>query len=240
MPAPALPAFATHSILYAEDFDDPAPPDEAGAPPEAEPEVIEPSFTVAEIEAARAAAYAEGTAAERARAAADDEEARSRTLVAVATALADAKAAARAAAEDAAEALAQAVLAVVAAGLPALCAHHGEHESRALLQALLPTLGLEPRITVRLNPRLLGAVRNDLARLDPEIAAAVHLVPTDAMPPGDVRVSWDGGTCERSAAATCAAVRETLAPLGLLLPGLPTAERPPPDPTRTLETAHVE
>ena len=231
IPASALSAYG---VIYAEDFDDPALPDDA-APPDAEPEVIEPSFTLAEMEATRAAALAEGAAAERARLAVEDAAARSRALDALATALADATEAARKTAEEAAEGLAQAVLSLVAAGRPALCAHHGEREARALLQSLLPTLGVEPRITVRLNPHLLEAVRADLAGLDPEIAAAVQLVPADAMPPGDVRVSWEGGTCQRSAAAACAAVREVLAPLGLLLPE-PRTETA----HRILETAHVE
>jgi flagellar assembly protein FliH len=230
---------SAYGVIYAEDFDDPAPPDDAGivleVEPDPEPEVIEPSFTPAELDAARAAAFAEGATAERACLAAEDAATRSRALDAVATALAGAAEAARTVAEEAAEGLAQAVLSLVAAGLPALCAQHGEHEARALLRSLLPTLGTEPRITVRLNPDLLEAVRADLAGLDPEIAAAVQLLPTDTMPPGDVRVSWEGGTCQRSAAAACAAVREALAPLGLLLP------EPRPETThRILETARVE
>ncbi len=236
-PMAAIPtsALSVFGVIYAEDFDDPALPDDAAAPPDAEPEPIEPSFTLAELEATRTAAFAEGAVAERARLAAEDAAARSRALDALAMALASAAEAARMVTEEIAEGLAQAVLSLVAAGLPALCAHHGESEARALLQSLLPTLGSEPRIIVRLNPNLLDAVRADLAGLDPEIAAVVQLVPTDAMPPGDVRVSWEGGTCQRSTAAACAAVREVLAPLGLLLPE-PRTETP----HRILETAHVE
>ena len=238
MAATPVSVLSALGVIYAEDFDDPALPDADAdaAPSAAEPDVIEPSFTLADLEATRAAALAEGAAAERGRLAAEDAAARSRALDALAAALASATEAARVATEEIAEGLARAVLSLVAAGLPALCAHHGEHEVRALLQNLLPTLGVEPRITVRLNPHLLEAVRADLTGLDPEIAAAVQLVPTDTMPPGDVRVSWEGGACQRSAAAACAAVREVLAPLGLLLP-----EPPRTEPThRILETAHVE
>ena len=225
MPAPA------YGILYAEDFDDPAPPGNA----EPEPEVVEPSFTLAELDAARAAARADGIASERARLGAETDAARARALDALTAALAEAGEVARAVAEDAADGLAQAVLSVVAAGLPALCAQHGEGEVRALLGTLLPTLAVEPRITVRLSPHLLDPVRADLAALDPDIAAAVQLVPTDAVPLGDVRVSWDGGSLQRSAAAACAAVREALAPLGLLLPD----PAPLPAPSRILEIADV-
>ena len=229
---PALSAFA----IYAEDFDDPpALPEPAPEPSDPEPEASQPSFTLAELEAARGAARKEGAAAERARLAAEDAANRSRALDALATAVADAADAARIAAEETAEGLAQAVLSLVAAGLPSLCAHHGEREVRALLQRILPTLDAEPRITVRLNPQLLNAVRADLDELDPEIVAAVQLVPADAVPPGDVRISWADGTCQRSAAAVCAAIREALAPLGLLLPESRI------EPThRTLEIAHVE
>ncbi len=230
--APAPSAF----VIYAEDFDDPpAPPDRAPEPPDPEPELIAPSFTLVELEAARAAARAEGAASERARLAAEESAARSRALEAVATALSGAAEAARIAVEETTEALARAVLSLVAAGLPSLCARYGDGEARALVRRLLPTLDAEPRITVRLNPHLLNGVRADLAGLDPEIAAAVQLVPADAMAPGDVRVSWEGGACHRSAAAACTAVREALALLGLLLPETRT------EPThRILETAHVE
>lgn len=215
--------FATDSVLYAEDFDD-YPADLVVATPE--PEIIDPVFTLAELESARAAAHAAGVAAERARAEGADAAARTRALEYIAAALADAREAARHAAEDAAEGLAQAVLSVVAAGLPALCVHHGDAEARALLAALLPTLGSEPRITIRLNPRLASIVQADLAGLDADLAAAIHLTPTEALAPGDVRVSWDGGACQRSAAAACDAVRNALAPLGLLLPSPAPETRP--------------
>ena len=232
----ATAALSAFGLIYAEDFDDlPAPTGYAPAPADAEPDEIEPSFTLAELEAARAAALDEGAAAERVRLAAEDDATRSRALDALAAALADAAEAARVVVEETADGLAQAVLSLVAAALPALCAQHGEREARALVQRLLPTLGAEPRIFVRVNPHVLNGIRADLAGLDPEIAAAVQLVPADAMPPGDVRVSWEGGTCQRSAAAACAAVREALAPLGLLLP------EPRTEPTdRILETTHVE
>jgi len=226
---------AAYGVIYAEDFDDPATPD-APVPPE--PEVVEPSFTRDELEAARDAALAEGAAAERDSIAAEGAAARAQAFHALAAALADAGEAARLAAEEAAEGIAQAVLSIVAAGLPALCARHGEGEARALVRSLLPTLGAEPAITVRLSPRLLDAVRAEMAGIDPEIAAAVHLVPADALAPGDVRVSWDGGLCQRSAAAACAAVREALAPLGLLLPDAALAETRP-DTNRILETTDV-
>ncbi len=121
-------------------------------------------------------------------------------------------------AEDAAEALAQAVLSIVAAALPNLCARHGEGEARAMLMALLPSLAAEPRITVRVSVHSADAVAADLATLDPELAVLVQLVPTEALPLGDVRVSWENGVCQRNGAETCAAVRRVLAPLGLLLP----------------------
>ena len=251
MAAHMNPNLQAHLLLYAEDFD--AGPSASHlsasrlAAAEAEnaaPEEAEPSFSLAERDAARAEGLAAGAAAERARLAAESAAAsaaaRARTLDALAEALTKAREAAREVTLEVAEALAQAVLSLVAAGLPALCAAHGEGEARALLRGLLPALGAEPRITVRLNPRLLEPVGADLAGLDPEIAAAVQLVPTKECAPGDVRVSWESGLCQRNADAACAAVREALASLDLFLPQPALAEAPGPNSTRSLETSHVE
>ncbi len=205
--------FSALDVLYAEDFDGPA-----AVLAEPEPETAAPHFTLAEFHAAREAGFAAGREAERDCVVAEEASARSRAVAALAANLTEARETARTHAEAAAEALAQAVLSIIAAALPSLCAQHGEAEARAMLQALLPTLAAEPRIAVRLSPGLVDAVQADLAVLDPDVAALVQLMPTDTMPPGDVRVSWENGACHRSAAAACAAVRRVLAPLDLLLP----------------------
>ena len=86
--------------------------------------------------------------------------------------MAEAKAEARAAAEGAVEALARTVLSLLAGALPALCARHGEGEVRAVLRALLPALQAEPRVSVRLHPRLVPGVQAELAGFDADLAAA--------------------------------------------------------------------
>lgn len=207
-------------VLFAEDFDEP----ETFEPPE--PEVIAPApeapppeeavFTEAELDAAREAGRAEGRAAgrEEARAAqaADGRDALRR----LAAAMDEARLEAARVAEEAAEGMARLMLGMLAAALPALCARHGEAEIRAMSRRLLPALESEPRVTIRVNPRHLDAMRGELAGLDPEQAGRTRLLPTDAMPPGDLRIAWDYGQAVRDARALAASMEEALAPLGLL------------------------
>ncbi len=195
-------------MLYAEDFDEDGDPPAA---PAAEPEVIEPGFTGAELDAARAEAREAGRR--------DVEHglvaARVRAVELIAAGLADARAAAAEVAEDTALAVARAVLAATAACLPALCARHGAAEVAALARALLPALRTEPKVAVRVNPLLLAGLQDELGAMDAELAERVQLLPVDAMPPGDLRVSWAGGSAVRDAAEARAAVRDGLARLGL-------------------------
>ena len=198
-------------VLYAEDFDD-----DGGAPAAAdalpEPEVIEPSFTAAELDAARVEARAAGRLdAERGVAAS-----RNHMLGLLATGVADARAAAAEVAEAAAEGVARCMLGALAACLPALCERHGAEELRALVRMVLPAMQDEPRITVRVNPRMLPAMQAEVAALDFEIAERVHLLATDALPPGDARISWVDGSAVRDAGRARAAVQDALSALGLL------------------------
>jgi flagellar assembly protein FliH len=212
---------ARFGLLFAEDFDAPEAP---GAPDIPEPEVIAPEatvpdemlFTEAELEAAREAGRIEGEAAgmwqARAALAAEERE----TLSRIAATLEDARADAARVAEDAAEGTARLMLGMLLAALPATCARHGEAELRAMASRILPALAQEPRVTIRVHPHHLDALRQELARLDPEQSARAVLLPTDAMPPGDLRIAWESGHAVRDARALAAAMEEALAPLGLL------------------------
>ncbi len=119
-------------------------------------------------------------------------------------------------AEEAAEALSRAVLGTLLAALPATCARHGERELRALVRTVLPALSAEPRVSVRVNPHMQGALAAEIARLEPDLAARVTLVPTDALAPGDATIAWTDGSAVRDAAGLLAAARDALAPLDLL------------------------
>ncbi len=200
-------------VLYAEDFDD-----EGGAPvaeasgPVPEPEIIEPVFTAAELEAARAEARQAGrTEAEHGLTAS-----RNRLLALLADGMSEARSGAYAAAEAGAEGVARTMLGALATCLPQLCKQHGAAELRALVRILLPALSEEPRITIRVNPHMLPVIQAEIATLDVEIAERVHVLPTDAVEPGDARVTWADGSAVRDTARARAAFAEGLASLGLL------------------------
>lgn len=201
-------------VLYAEDFDDDAGAAPAGPdhPHMAEPEIIEPVFTAAEVERARLQARQAGQAEAEGGVLA----ARNRLLGVVASGLADARSAAHEAAATMAEGVARAMLSALAACLPKLCQRHGELELRALVAALLPALCDEPKILLRVHPAMADGLLEDIGTLDAELAEQAHVLPTGSIPPGDVRITWEGGSAVRDAAAACAAFKAGLAALGLL------------------------
>ena len=200
-------------VLYAEDFDDEGETSVAerpGSPPE--PEIIDPVFTAAELDLARAEARQAG----RVEAEHGLTASRTQMLGLLAAGVANTRAEAHEAAQAVAEDVARCMLSAMAACLPSLCERHGANELRALMRALLPALSDEPRITVRINPHMLGSIQAEIALLDPEIAERVHLLPTDAIPPGDARVTWAEGSAVRDTARARAAFEDGLATLGLL------------------------
>ncbi len=214
-------------ILYAEDFDAPAPPPPA-------PPAPEPTHSAVELADARETGRAEGWKAARASADAEVEAQRAAVLHAVAAALSDARGAGEALAATAAEAVARTALSLLAAALPATCARHGERELRALAEAVLPALDTEPRIVVRANAAALRGLAETVARLDPDLAARVQLVPTETLAADEVRIAWQDGRAARDRHAIAAAIEAVLAPLGLCEVAPPAAVRAAPamsDPT---------
>lgn len=206
------------SILYAEDFDDEAPPPSPSPEePAAEPEPAPPSYTQDELEAAQRAACADAVQAARAEWERSSLCQRTQSLAAIAAALSGTQNEADALAEAVAEGTARTVLSVLAGLLPDLCARHGAAEVRALLRHLLPTLTQQPRITVRVAPAALDGVREDLALLDEDLVAAITLTAAP-LAPGDARVTWTDGSLARDQAAIRHAVSAALTELGLLDP----------------------
>jgi flagellar assembly protein FliH len=202
-------------ILFAEDFDAPPGVTVFDDPPDgAEP--VAPAFTEEELAAARADAYAEGHSNGLAKAAADRAEVTRQMLGVIVERLDGARAEAARVAEESADALARLLLGTLASVLPALCARHGAAEVVALTHAVLPALVREPRVTIRISPHVMRAVEQELGRLDPELHGRVSLVPTDAVVPGDVRITWQDGAAARDAAALWRDVADALAPLDLL------------------------
>ncbi|WP_158747623.1 FliH/SctL family protein [Acidisphaera sp. L21] len=200
-------------VLYAEDFDDDGTgrvQDEPESGPE--PEIIEPTFSVAEMEAARAEARAEGRAEmERSLAAT-----RTHMLGLLATGMADGRAGAHAAALETADAVVKCMMSMMVTCLPALCERFGDAEVQALCRTILPGLVDEAKIVVRINPEMMGTMEAELAELDFELAERIHLLPTEAMQQGDVRISWGDGSVIRDARRARRLVEDALAQMGLL------------------------
>jgi flagellar biosynthesis/type III secretory pathway protein FliH len=195
-------------ILFDEDFD---------LPPRAdEPEVIEPVYSIRELNEAREAAAADSR--ERALAEADGSARMmaSRALTAIAAQLETARAEAASIAEQSSEAIARVVMSCFASAFPALAARHGEGEVAALLREILPALHREPTITVRVNPHTAAAMTAEIDALDTDLAARVRLVPTDAVSPGDARINWENGAAARDAVSLWRQIENILAPAGLL------------------------
>jgi len=200
-------------VLFAEDLDhaeqslpDPAP----------EPEVIEPVFSATDLAAAREQGFLDGHAEATLAAAAGDQRATAEALAMITQQIEAAREEAAAIAEASADAVARLLLQTLATLFPALCARHGEAELTAVLRVVLPALTEEPAITVRANPHNAPGLTRELARLDPDLAARIQLVPTDAMIRGDVRVAWRHGTAVRDSAALWAQVADALGQTGLL------------------------
>ncbi len=205
---------AVFGVLYAEDFDaDENAPAAAVAEPEPEP-VAAPVFTLDDLAVARAEARASG----RVEAEAGLTASRARMLELIATGLTEASQAAAAIAEQRAEAIARLMLSAMVACLPALCSQHGVVELRALVRAILPDLTEEPRITVRVNPHMASAMAAEIAALDTEFAERITLLPTDAIVPGDARITWQDGQAVRDAGQARRTLQDALAALGLLEP----------------------
>ena len=205
-------------LLFDEDFDLP--------PPSPEPEVIQPVFTAAELMAAREEAVREGRDSALAEADASGSAASRRALTEIAAQMEAAREEAASIAEQSAEAIARLLLDCFATAFPALSTRYGAGEITAVLQAILPALHREPKITVRVNPHLLATITEEIHALDADLTARVRLVATDAMALGDARVTWENGAATRNAVSLWNQIENILAPAGLLNPvGAPNIEQ---------------
>ena len=230
--------------LFDDDFD--LPPEPA---PVEEPEVIEPTFTLAEYEAARAEAHAAGRAEERAAQEAAAHAADRVALAAIADALDRERDGASEVAEAAAEAIAGLLLDILAAAFPALCARHGAAEAQALAAVVLPALRDEPQPMIRVAADAAEPVRALVAAADPDLLARLELRPDPALSAGDIRITWRGGEARRDARALWQAMGDILGQSGWPMPPFrEPAVATPPDQApagetpsgQTRETMHVE
>jgi flagellar assembly protein FliH len=228
MPAPFAPGPLT-GVLFAEDFDGPVVVEAAAEPelaPPPEPEVVAPSFTEEDLDAARREGHAAGMRAAAEEAARTQEAARVAALQQIAAGFATAQAAAASVVETAVEGTAGLILQMIARMLPALSAAHGEAEIRMLVRTLMPALAREPRATIHVNPAHQAAIAAEIEALDPAAAERLVLQPAPAMPAGDARITWEAGVAKREAAAIQSAIEQALSGLGLLAPRMTKHTQP--------------
>jgi flagellar biosynthesis/type III secretory pathway protein FliH len=81
---------------------------------------------------------------------------------------------------------------------------------------VLPALAQEPTITIRAHSDTTAAISREIGKLDPELRTRVETVTSEAMPLGDVRITWRNGSAVRSVDALWQQVVDVLAPAGLL------------------------
>ncbi|WP_199445662.1 hypothetical protein, partial [Acidisphaera rubrifaciens] len=98
-------------------------------------------------------------------------------------------------------------------------------------------------VTLRASPETAAAVAATFARHDEDLAARLRVVPTDALPPGDVRIGWADGEAVRDVAAIWRDASAALAASGLCLPCGPEITAPPladeASPVSTRDLLHV-
>jgi flagellar assembly protein FliH len=182
-------------------FDAPAPSVEPEAPPP-------PTFTLEELEAARAEAHAAGIEAGEARARAALEAAIEASLASIGRALGDLMARQagmlieiRADAAVLAHAIASKLAPTLMAKVPLV-------EVETMLDACLGDLADEPRIVVRLADQLVDALK---PRIDGIAATAAYpgqvvLLGDPSIEVGDARVEWAHGGAERNTRTLASAI----------------------------------
>jgi flagellar biosynthesis/type III secretory pathway protein FliH len=225
-------------VLFAEDFDLPfdsasrarsaantepaqtaeeAAEDGIGEPPveECEPEVIVPTYSAEELEAARRAGHDLGRQEGQQAARGERDEKILLLLAGLSRQFEQAGSEATRMAQVASEATSLFMLQCLASLLPSLCESHGAAEALAVAGCILPSLRREPRVGVRVHPAAVDDMRSAVARLDAEFAGRIEVLGMDSLATGDIRINWQDGDAERDARAMLAQVQQILALLGI-------------------------
>lgn len=207
-------------ILYAEDFDAPEqlPIIAKIAQPAPDPVVLEPTFSLAELNRAAEHADREARVQERREAADASSVRRTDALMRIADELALIRSDAAQLAVAAASSTAETLLAMVAAVLPAFSATRGKQEASALLHLLLPAMTHQSHLAIRVHPSLVDSLRDELAQALEGSQATVEWLASSSMEPGDLNVRWRDGVMIRDGQALCSRVR------ALVMPEPPQAE----------------
>ncbi len=218
----------TFGILFAEDFDDDFSDERASATatPVPEPEIIEPVFSAAELEAAKQEGFANGYAA----ALENSEEQRravaSHAVLKVETLLERVREESTVAVERSIDSIAKLIFATIASLMPNLCARHDAGEIASLVRDLIVSLTPEQSLKVTVAPEIADDVRSALGILSSDAARRVAIATHGDMEPGDVRLAWDAGAASRSSRQVQKAIIAVLDQLGLLEPAVPETKSP--------------
>ena len=196
-------------ILYVEDFD--APPRERHVAAD----IITPSFTHAELEAAREEGFKAGLATAQGEHHALQSELRTAALIAIGEALATARAEAALVAQHMAGELSATMLALLAAALPAAAATLAATEIAALLACVLRPLQREPSLVVRVHPGVEAETADAMAQIWPDHATRVTIIADPAFAASDVVVTWREGEARRVTKTLWNELRVALAPCAL-------------------------
>ncbi len=226
-------------VLFEEDFDlPPAPP----APPE--PEIIEPVYSVADLQEARTEAWREGHDAAMAEAETTARTEARQTLTRIAERLEATQAEAADLVERSAETIARLLMDGFAAAFPDLSRKHGAAELRAIIRTILPALHQELAVTVRIDGNAVQVVRDEIERLDPDLLPKIEVQASNAVLPGDIRIAWRNGAAIRDTTTLWEEITAILSPAGLMSPDLMSPDLMSPDPmssrSATKEIEHVD
>lgn len=202
-------------VLFGESFDPPP-----ATPAASEPEIIAPSFTLEELELARAEAFAEGRAAGAAEAEASLVARQASALETCATAIAASVAEARRAAETTIAALARALIESLATMLPDHATAVLPVRIERLVADLQRSVGSEVALDLIASPQTASLLEKSLAVLRQSVASPLQLRlrPDNTLPTTEVRVCWASAEAVIDPAEVADAMRRLL---GELLPAPP-------------------
>jgi flagellar assembly protein FliH len=195
---------------FAEDFgadaDAPVIPTGDAAPEEPAPDP----------EAIRSAAYQDGLRDGLEHAKARHDQVVERALAALQERLAAAQYQAAHESERAARSIARLLIQTLMKMLPAACARCGASEIAEIARTVLPALRHEPRVVLAVHPALAADVGAELARLGDGFKERTVVAPTDALAPGDVRITWQDGSAVRDTTDLLQRIAALFAQYGLI------------------------
>ncbi|WP_428377482.1 hypothetical protein [Lichenicoccus sp.] len=206
-------AGSVSGVLYAEDFDAPVIPIAQGAarrPETVEPELIVPSYSLAELQAATTHAHEQGRLIERREAAATASAQRDLALSALMLQLTETQLQATRAVDQALHRLAGTILSLLAAAVPELCRRHSAGELHALMRRVLPPMRQIPALSIRLHPTMRAALQEQVGPLLLDSGTEVTWIEASTLAAGDIAITWQNGTALRDTASIGVAIRDAV------------------------------